>query len=296
MNQRQQDINLSTFAGQGVSTQINYVRVSDTVSIRCIEFTPQATDYPTVLFIPGWISLLNSWRYFLPKVTTELHLIFMETREKSSSRVDGKASFSVDDISGDISKVIDHFKLKNNEYILAGSSLGATAILNSYPNLSSTPMGMVLILPNSSFYLPTYTPILKIVPPFLLPIMRWVAKWIMLKTKINPNDIEHQDRFLAAINSANATRLRDSALAVYAFELNLEKLEQIQIPCLVIGASKDGEHDQDDIREIVSRLPFAEYLDLVTFTATHSRRGAEALLSFVKQLYAEEKIKSCQNI
>ncbi|MCB0279434.1 MAG: alpha/beta hydrolase [Calditrichaeota bacterium] len=277
---------LQTFASENTVTDINYVNVGNGVSVRCINFVPQYPLSTTkILFIPGWISQLGSWRYFLPKVTEKLNLIYMETREKSSSRINSSTTFSINDISNDIVNVINHFDLRENEYVLAGSSLGATSILEAVPKLSKKPLGLVLILPNSDFGLPKYAPmILKLTPVPLLPIVRELIKWAMLKFRVNPDDYEHQQRFMESMDASNILKLRDSTLAVYGYKLDFSVLNQIKIPCLVIGATKDGEHNQEEIRKIANNLPLSVYLDLITFTATHSTKAAQALLSYIIEL------------
>jgi len=45
------------------------VRGTDDVQLRCIRLTPAApkTDQQFI-FVPGWISEFDSWRYFLPEL------------------------------------------------------------------------------------------------------------------------------------------------------------------------------------------------------------------------------------
>lgn len=289
---REGDLNdLQPFAGKNTSIQVEFVKVEDRVSLRVINFVPKEPKWPIkLLFVPGWISLLNSWRYFLPIVTEQVHLIYVETREKSTAKINGETTFSVHDIANDIRQIIKFCELETGNYVLAGSSLGATAILESVSTLETPPSGMVLILPNAEFQLPKYTPlILKVVPSFLLPALRPIVKWGMLKFKINPNDNEHKQRFITSLNAANTVRLRSSALAVYDYRMDFEMLKQIQVPSLIIGAIKDGEHNQEDVKKIAMTLPVSEYTDLTTFTATHSTKAARLLLAYLEQLNSIER-------
>ena len=290
---------LRAYAAEGASVTTEYVEVASGVALRCVRFTPTTkapfdttldraldmtpdTPLPTLVFVPGWISLLNTWRHFLPHVTSEFPVIYVESREKSSSRVEGRAGFAVADLASDLVRVLEHYGLQEGSFVLAGSSLGATTIVEALPFLPSQPAAAALILPNAAFDLPTYARLLRFVPHSSLPPLKHLARWVMFKTKINPDDAGQQERFVAALGAADAVKLKESTLGALRYRMKLEDLRPLPYPGLVLGASKDRQHDQEAVREIAAALG-ARYEDLETFTASHSTAAARVLVSFVQR-------------
>lgn len=274
---------LRTYAAEGTSVTTEYVEVASGVALRCIRFTPAAsTVLPTLVFVPGWISLLNTWRHFLPYVTSEFPVVYVESREKSSSRVEGRVGFAVEDMASDLVRVLEHYQLGEDSFVLAGSSLGATTIVEALSFLPSQPVAAVLILPNAAFDLPPYVRLLRFVPHSLLPSLKHLARWVMFRTKINPNDVGQQERFVAALGAADVVKLKESTLEALHYRMKLEDLKPLLYPSLVVGATKDRQHDQEAIREIAAALG-AQYEDLETFTASHSTAAARVLMSFIQR-------------
>ena len=282
---------LRAYAAEGASVTTEHVEVASGVALRCVRFTPptkapfdRALDraLPTLVFVPGWISLLNTWRHFLPHVTAEFPVIYVESREKSSSRVEGRVGFAVADLASDLVRVLEHYGLQEGSFVLAGSSLGATTIVEALPFLPGRPAAAALILPNAAFDLPLYARLLRFVPHSLLPFLKPLARRVMFRTKINPEDAGQQERFVAALGAADAVKLKESTLGALRYRMNVENLRPLPYPSLVIGASKDKQHDQKAVREIAAALG-AQYEDLETFTASHSTAAARALVSFVRR-------------
>ncbi len=81
---------------------------------------------------------MRGWKIVLKEMTKDFHIIYVETREKISSQVNGKTEFSVEAIAKDIVKLVEIYKLEKDKYIIFGSSLGGTSILESYKELKST--------------------------------------------------------------------------------------------------------------------------------------------------------------
>ena len=198
---------------------------------------------------------MNSWRYFLPHLTAHKSVLYLESREKYSSQISGPVGFTLADFAGDIARVVEHFDLADKRYILAGSSLGATSILEAVPQLAAQPRGLGLILPNSRYNLPGYVRLLKYLPARLLPPIKSVAQTFVQRRKMNSQDHGQHERFMAAMGAASATKLRDSTLGLYAYDLDFERLRHIQLPSLVVGATRDRLHDQAEVRRIADCLP-----------------------------------------
>jgi len=121
------------------------IPVTNKVSLRVISFTPEKkSNNPPVLFIAGWITLIEAWKKVLKEMTKDFQVHYVETREKISSQVTGRIKYGVEDIGQDIVTLVDHFKMKDQNYILFGSSLGATSILESCQYLETKPLCLVV--------------------------------------------------------------------------------------------------------------------------------------------------------
>ena len=62
--------------------------------------------------------------------------------------------FSVEAISEDIIKLVEIYKLEKDKYIIFGSSLGGTSILESYQGLQPKPLCFALLGPNAEYRTP----------------------------------------------------------------------------------------------------------------------------------------------
>tara|TARA_B100000678_G_scaffold235465_1_gene204853 strand:+ start:272 stop:637 length:366 start_codon:yes stop_codon:yes gene_type:complete len=92
-----------------------FISVAEDVSLRVITFSP-AADYknPVIFIIPGWISMVEGWKTLLSDFTRDHTVIYMETREKSSSKISNYSNLGVEKIGEDIAMVIQKKKVIRN--------------------------------------------------------------------------------------------------------------------------------------------------------------------------------------
>lgn len=263
-------------------SKIEYIDTKDEVSLRCIFFTPRnPVTKQKLIFIPGWTSTIYSWRYFLPYISDKIEIIYIETREKTSSKVSKYSQYGIMDISNDIAIVINKLGLQNGQYCIAGSSLGATSIIEAYGQLNNKPSSISLIVPNKEFKIPKMVVGLQVLPAPLLPYLKKFIQWFILTFKINPADKDHKASFIRALNRADAIKLRKSALAFRRFSMMDSTIGNISVPVMVIGASKDNLHIQAKIKQIAEDFPDGYYIDLITFIKSHSSEAAKQIIEFI---------------
>ena len=106
---------------------------------------------------PGLVSVMLSFKYAVLELSKHFVLHWVETREKSSSVVPADASFDVDPSDQDIVEIISMLGCKDEKYILIGTSLTATAIIDSYLTLIKKPFSLVLKEPNALFDYPAWS-------------------------------------------------------------------------------------------------------------------------------------------
>ncbi len=265
-----------------LEVQIDFVEVQPEVTLRCLTFRPK--DKPVkgqILFVSGWISELSNWRYFLPVLAKEMEVIYLETREKRTSKINNHSSFSIESIRDDVVAFIDKQKILKPDYFLIGSSMGATLVIEILQEVQLQPHRVVLIMPNSKFDIPKSIFLLQVLPMPFFRLIKQIIKWFVLRFRVNPNDKDHQEVFIDQLERANMYKLKKSALAFRKYQLNWKILKKIFQPTLVIGAQKDNLHKQAGIRKIANEIKDVTIYEFENFTNTHSSRSAQKIKDFI---------------
>lgn len=278
--------NLSEYCAPGTEIKEEMIAVSEIVSLRVITFMPnKKNDNPAVLFVAGWISLIKGWKFVLKEMTRDFPVFYVETREKISSRVIGKAGYGVEEIGQDILALVSRLNLNNRKYILFGSSLGATAILDCCQSLTSKPLSLILIGPNAAFRVPKLgMAAIRILPPRLYLVFKPFIKWYLKTFRLNVrSDYAQYEKYCNALDAADPWKLKKGALSLSKYQV-WELLEEIECPTLIVGASKDALHEPKDLQKMVSKMKNARYLDLETNKETHSEVMVEEMRKFIVDL------------
>ena len=278
--------NLSEYCAPGTRFNEEMVRVSNNISLRVITFLPsQKNNNPTVVFIAGWISLLSAWRDVLCEMTKDFKVFYIETREKISSVVRGNVDYSVEAIGKDIVKTVYHHNLGNKSYILLGSSLGATAVLDCCRFLKQAPLCLVLIAPNAVFRVPSLGMfIIKIFNPLFYLIIKPIVKWYFRTFRLDiKSDFRQYKKYCNYLDAADPWKLKKAIMSFSKYEV-WDVLENIEFPALIIGASRDVFHDPENIQKMISMMKYSTYIDLKTNKLTHSRGLVEEIRRYI-QLY-----------
>ncbi|MFQ6612157.1 MAG: alpha/beta fold hydrolase [Fidelibacterota bacterium] len=277
---------LKTYCASAALVREKWFQPNPQISLRLLEFkAAKEVGNPVVVFIPGWVSLPEGWKIVLREMTKDFDVYYLETREKVTAKIMGKQGFSVPDIANDIAALVKHLKLENKAYILFGSSLGATAILEAVAQLGTTPMALILIGPNAVFRVPKWGMVLIYLfyPGFfsiLKPFIKWYLKHFRLDVKSDPAQYE---KYCCAINTADPWRLKRAVIPLSRYQI-WECLNHIEIPTLIIGGSKDVLHEPDNLLKITEELKQSTYLDLETNYMTHSATMVQEVRKYLSTL------------
>ncbi len=278
--------NLYECCAPGASFKEEMKPVSNNVTVRIITFTPgEKNNNPAIVFVAGWISLIKGWQIVLREMTKDFKVYYIETREKISSIVNRKEQYSLESIGRDIITLISHFNVDEKKYILFGSSLGATAILDCCQYLEKNPLCLVLIGPNAVFSIPKWSiPVIFMFPPrfylMLKPIVKWYLKTFYLDVE---SDYAQYAKYCRALDAADPWKLKKAALPLSKYEV-WDLLEDIKYPTLIIGASKDVMHIPENLHRMTEMMINATYLDLETNTLTHSKDMVKEMREYIDQL------------
>lgn len=275
--------NLIDYCAPGAKFNDTQVSVSEQVSLRVIHFAPPiVTKNPVILFVAGWISQISAWYNIIKELSSDFEIYYVESREKISSQVTGKVDFGVEEIGQDIVALVSRLELQEKQYILFGSSLGATAILDCCQWLQKKPLCLVLIGPNAVFRVPPVgLVIIRIFPPRMYMVIKPIVKWYLKTFRLDIHaDLAQYRKYCAALDAADPWKLKNGAIHLSKYQV-WKLLPTINVPTLIVGASKDVLHEKENLEKMVSLLPNATYVDLETNRKTHE---AGMVIEFKKYL------------
>jgi len=261
--------------------------VSDGVSLQIIDFTPRnvSSEKPLILFVAGWISLISGWKGVLKVLTESYRIIYLETREKQSSIVTDvkKVSFSMERLKLDIGEIIEKVIAPSEKFIIAGSSLGASAIIEYCGSEGRKPLSAILISPKAEFGFPK---ILEIIVPALHPslafVIRPVIKWYLRNFRLDKkNSKEQVAKYENTLDCANPYKLKANALALRGYAL-LNRVKNINVPCLIIGATTDTLHGTEEVKQIMNIIPDSTYVEMESNMETHSEKAGHVILEYIQ--------------
>jgi pimeloyl-ACP methyl ester carboxylesterase len=272
----------SEFCAPGAHCSEQYFLVRPGISLRVVSFEPpHESTLPTIFFVPGWISLMSAWREVLRDLTRDFRIDYIETREKSSSRVQITARYGVEDIARDIAHVVSVLA-RENGFVLLGSSLGATALIESCRFLKKKPRSLVLIAPNAEFRVPPLgLLIVRISSPSLYAIIKPVITWYLRTFRLDlKTDYAQYAKYCGSLDAADPWKLKKAAIAFSDYQI-WGALRSVSMPVLVFGASKDVLHKPEHLKRMVSSLEQVTEIDLETNKRTHSAEMVSYLRRFL---------------
>jgi len=277
---------LSQYCATGSIYKEELIPVNENVTLRIISFIPAEDRHnPSIIFVAGWITLISAWKKVLREMTKDFTIYYIETREKISSQVTGKVEYGVTDISKDIVTLISHFNMKDKRYVLFGSSLGASAILDCCRFLDRDPLCLVLIGPNAVFRVPRFGKVaIYLFPPPLYLIIKPVVKWYLKTFRLDiESDYEQYEKYCGNLDAADPWKLKKAVMNLWNWEA-WDLLKDIYYPTLIAGASKDSLHEPENLKKMISMMPNATYIDLETNKKTHSAEIVEEMRNYISGL------------
>lgn len=265
----------------GVEIKEEFIRVSDGVVLKVIDFQPPENNGPVLIFVAGWISLISGWREVLMELTPQFRTLYVETREKISAQLpEGSGlDFSVTRMALDLDEIVETLVPSGKKFAFAGSSLGSTIVLDHLSRNVRQPCMALLVGPVPKFRFPAWGMLLiRCCPPALYllikPIIKWYLKYIRVDRKKEPAQVE---KYHGALDAAEPARLKANALRLAEYSL-WEKLPQIQVPVVVIGAKSDSLHGLETLEKIVELTPNAVLAVLDSNKDAHSEKAGRLMV------------------
>ena len=206
---------------------------------------------------------------------------YLETREKSSARISSSHRFTVGEIEEDIVHFANKTFTDEVSYVMAGYSLGATAIAGVSSRVRNRPESVIMVQPNSSFpfhgWLLLLARVVRYIYKPLKPFLKWYMRTFIIDTK--------QDEEMYNINCRNLDNAEPIRLGKAIRDLNCysmdDCLHRINVPALVVVASSDKFHNHGEGAEIARQINGAVYLGLSDNKRTHSAEMGRIIIEFI---------------
>ncbi len=276
------DRDYSPFCHEGATYRAEYAALPTGVELLTIYFSPpEPVAAPLILFIPGFVSIIENFRETMIELTRRHHVVFIETREKSTARINADHLFSVDEITSDIVQFTGNRIPAGVPYVMAGYSLGATVIAESFPRLRRKPEAVIIIEPNSSFPFRGIALFLARLAKYLyrpvVPFVKWYLRTFIIDLK---SDEEMYLINCRNLDTAEPVRLGQAVRQLSSYRMQ-GCLEQITVPALVIVASKDRFHSHGEGTEIAALIPGAKIIDMEDNKKTHGPEIGRVIGDFI---------------
>ncbi len=267
----------SIFFEADITVQEEYIQVSDGVSLKLIDLGPKHNpdESPVIIFVAGWVSLISGWKEVLNLLGKQYRTIYFESREKRSACLPEKTglSFSIPRMSQDLAEMIQQKIGDRQHFYLAGSSLGATVILDYMAQFPRRPRSAFLISPICDFPFPVWLLfIIRFVPAGLYtmvrPILKTYLKYFRLDKDKEPEQVK---KYEGTIDAAEPIRLKANAYAIKDYSL-WDKLPAVNSPVLIIGAKSDTLHGIETLNRMIASMPAARLELMQSNKETHSEK------------------------
>lgn len=270
------------FCHEGAGCRVEYTLLPAGVELMTVIFTPpEPVDAPPLIFIPGLASVIENFRETIIELTRHHTVYYLETREKKSAMISRKHRFTVKDITSDIVCFTDLKFPAGSRYVMAGYSLGATAIAEAVQLLKNKPESIILIEPNISFPFQGWLLFLARAARILYYPLKPFLKWYLRRFRINmAEDYEMYRINCRILDSAEPVRLGAAIRDLSGYMMS-GCLPEISLPALVVVASRDRFHSHDEGTEIARQIKGAGYIDLVDNRRTHSAEMGRIINGFI---------------
>ena len=236
----------------------HWIEVESGVSIRVLAWNAEGIepDSGTVVMVPGWGSLFEGWRPLVTEWVKSRHLIYIETREKASSKFDRRISkddFSIERHSKDIAAVLEALDVDQENIDWYSSSLGSTLLIDAFEKGGLGGRSSVLLAPNPDFRFPLWSRMI-IYSPLPMVVFRKMVGFVAWVVNRRTKEEGQKVRYRRALLAQDAPRMLLSARWNLGYSLP-EDLSKIEVPCAVMTASSDTLHDFDKVERIGDSIP-----------------------------------------
>ncbi len=259
----------------------NYITTSDGSKLRILKSkaSEESNGY-TLLVMAGWGSIVLGWDEVLMEASKDFDIVYLESREKGSSKLTRGVKHNLDRLSSDIQETIEFLNLKEDKLISFGSCFGALLIAHGlvegkFDSFMTVLAGPVLRLEIPTGFLRYFIPI---GPTFILnPIKPLVRRWLR---KRKTEDEEQAAKYIRVLDEADAKKWKDVAKRV-ALQKHLDTYSRVKNKVLIVDEEEDPMHDTGNTKLILSKMENAMYVNMKTNRNTHSKPMIDLIREYI---------------
>lgn len=250
----------------------HWIEVESGVSIRVLVWNSEGTslDSGTVVMVPGWGSLFEGWRPLVTEWVKSRHLIYIETREKASSKFNRRISkddFSIERHSKDIAAVLEALDVEQANIDWYSSSLGSTILIDAFERRDLSGRSSVLLAPNPDFRFPLWSRMI-IYSPLPMVAFRKMVGFVAWVVNRRTKEEGQKVRYRRALLSQDVPRMLLSARWNLGYSLP-EDLSRIEVPCAVMTAASDTLHDFGKVERLADSIPNCRMINVPSNQYAH---------------------------
>jgi pimeloyl-ACP methyl ester carboxylesterase len=257
--------------------------INEHVSLITFEFIPEkpVNSFPFVI-ITGLATMIDSFMNIVSRLSKTHTVYYIETRDKTSSRMLKEGDYSIQAMGYDVARIIEMLRLQDNGYYFIGYSLGSPVIAEGYRHLHAKPRCIVFMEPTAEFNYPAWSLfVIRYCGTFMFNVLRFAAKKYLTTFVINKEE-DRQMMVISfhSIDHADPVKLKNAILSIAGYKI-WERLPDIKCPSLIVGTTKDGLHRDEDLQKMLRILQNGSYIDLETNERTHNEEMAEVIMQFI---------------
>ena len=230
--------------------------------IRVIHIKPEnPISKRPLLFLPGWAVPPIAFQDLYEIIHGKYDFYYLETREKTSSRIGRFGDFTMSRKAKDIAVAIKYLGLDKKDFVLTGTCWGSAMIIQGLIDHTVSAPTVVLLDPMHYF---AFSRLVTFLCPIIpVPLLR-LLKPILRKKRIGEMKEKRQlERVDAVINDATYWKWKRAAHQVRNFEMygHLHKINQ---EVFIVNDTEDYIHKAIDYPNIAHQIPKGRFLKLQT--------------------------------
>jgi hypothetical protein len=264
---------------EGVEMRVP-VEGADVRVFACRPRTP--VDTRPVVLVPGWGVTPEGFQAFYQSIRGKAEFYYVETREKGSSRIGGRApDMSPAQSARDIGAALESIGLAGKrDFVLAGVCWGSTLVLQGLLDGVIDAPTILVGDPMHRLWFPRW--MLRYVAPLAPAFLLGAARWLIALAMIGDMQEKTQkSRDYAFVRAADPAKWKRSAFAARDLEL-FGAVGRIGRDVFVVNGTNDKVHDQAHYPRIASEMPKGRFLYLPTDESNRERCIGAAALEFAR--------------
>ncbi len=270
------------------SAKEQYIEVFDGSQLRVLSFEhpPNPTEDIEIMFVPGLLTIFPRWEPVVKELNEHYKVHYIESREKSSSKLVRRAEMKLSEIKEDLDYIEKALGLDQRKYITISSSMGGSQVLENLASKGLTPIGSILLSPGVEIIFPKLSPaLLRILPPFVINLLKPFIRWHLRNKTVDSKKEPKQARdYIRAVNEADVPKMRKMILKNANRYNGWALLPKIKNRIILIGASTDKTHKSDFSLKVSTALVNCTFVDLGTNKAAHDTPIVDLTKEFMKEL------------